>query len=345
VFVYTSEKNTGNRPIGVIGALVAGFDRVAAQPYLLLPTVLLDLFLWFGPHLVIPSIIQLASSSLTPPAGVDPSVADQLLTYRDAVIDVAARYNLFSAVSTLPAGMPFNLIFGLLGSLTVGIPSLMAMRLPVSSPLGSPLDWNLSSLSVGIGGWLGLSALGIALGTVYLRMIARSQAGEAEIGSFRATFLRLAVLAAGGYLLTFVILIGATLIGSIDGLLYIGMPVLFVGAVYLSFTTQGVVRYGLRIGRAMRESLRIVRWNFFASMGLLLLSFFLVWTAATQVWSLPGENTWYLVLAIGGHAFVSTTLISASYAFYQSRREWMLAVAERIQLLQAQAGGPPNDSE
>jgi len=73
VFVYTSEKNTGNRPIGVIGALVAGFDRVAAQPYLLLPTVLLDLFLWFGPHLVIPAIIQLASSSLTRSSMLQPA--------------------------------------------------------------------------------------------------------------------------------------------------------------------------------------------------------------------------------------------------------------------------------
>jgi hypothetical protein len=332
-----------DRPISVISALVAGFDRVAARPYLLLPTVLLDLFLWFGPHLVVPSLFQLASSSLAPPAGVDPAVADQLAAYRDAILEVATRYNLFSALSTLPAGMPFNMIFGLLAGLIVGIPSLIAMRLTTASPLGAPIEINLSSLQAGVLGWVGLSVVGVALGTAYLREIAKGHAAGAEISSFRASFPRLFTLAVGGYLLTFVILLGTALIGSIDGLLYVGMPLLFVGAVYLSFTTQGVVRYGLGIGRAMRESLRIVRWNFLGSMGLLLLSFFAVWTAATQVWSLPGEDTWYMLLAIGGHAFVSTTLISASYAFYQGRRQWMQAVAERVLQQRMQDEPPPND--
>jgi hypothetical protein len=344
VFVYRSEKSVGNRPISVVAALVAGFDRVAAQPLLLLPIVLLDLFLWFGPHLAVPSIVQIASSSLTPPAGIDQGLAQQLAGIREAVTDVANRYNLFSALSTLPAGMPFNMIFGLLASLTVGLPSLLAMRLTSVSPLGAPVEWTVANLQSGILGWLGLSIIGIGLATVYLRAIAKGHSGGEEISPFRAAFPRLLVLAASGYVLTFTVLIGAALIGSVDGMLYIGMPLLFVGAVYLSFTTQGVIRYGLRIGRAMRESLRIVRWNFLGAMGLLLFSFFVVWTAATQVWSLPGEDTWYLLLAILGHAFVSTTLISASYAFYQGRREWMQAVAERILQQQMQGAQPPDES-
>ncbi len=342
--MYTSEKNVGIRPISVLAALVAGFDRVAAQPLLLLPTVLLDLFLWLGPHLVIPSIVQLAASSLTPPAGVDPSVAEQLLAYREAIIDVATRYNLFSALSTLPAGMPFNMIFGLLGSLIVGLPSLLAMRLATAAPFGVPVEVKLASLQSGIWLWLGFSVVGIAFATGYLRLIARGHSNGAPVASFREAFPRLLALAAGGYLLTFTILLGAALIGSFDAVLYIGMPLLFVGAVYLSFTTQGVVRYGMQIGKAMRESLRVVRWNFFGSMSLLLLSFFLIWTAATQVWSLPGENSWYLLLAIGGHAFVSTTLISASYAYYQGRREWMQDLAERILQQQMQDKNPPSES-
>jgi len=331
--------------MGVLAALVAGFDRVAAQPLLLLPVVLLDLFLWLGPHLAVPQISQLASSARAMPAGVAPAVADQLQAYREAIMQVAASYNLFSALSTLPAGMPFNLLFGVVASLAAGLPSLLALRLPTGTPRGAAVSWSVPGLGAGFWIWLGLSAAGVGVATFYLQGVARGQAHGGTVSTFRSAYPRLLVLAGGGYLITFVVLLGTALIGSMNGVLYVGMPLLFVGAVYLSFTIPGVVRYDLRIGQAMRESLRIVRWNFFAVMGMLLLSFFIVWTAASQVWSLPGEGSWYMILAIVGHAFVSTTLVSASYAFYQGRREWMLALAERVLQQRMQQARPPEGSE
>ncbi len=142
--------------------------------------------------------------------------------------------------------------------------------------------------------------------------------------------MRLVGMTILGYLVSIIALLGSMLIGSVDALLYLGMPILFVGAIYLSFTSHGVIRYGFGLRQAMRESIRVVRWNFFSSMGFLLSVFLIAWVGATQVWSLPDDGSWYLLLAIVGHAFVSTTLLSASFAYYLSRREWMVGVAEEI---------------
>ncbi len=342
--MYASENNLGSRPIGAIKALATGFDRVAALPILILPSVVLDLFLWFGPHLVIPSIIQFISTGLTPPASVDPVVVEQLALFKDSFLELASRYNLFTALSTLPAGLPFNLIFGLIASLSVGVPSLIAIVLPTATPLGVTAQVQISQDASTLWIWLGISLLGMALGAVYLREIARGYAAEVKEIPFWKTFKRLLFMAILGYVVSGAVLLGSMLIGSIDALLYLGMPILFVGAVYLSFTSHGIILFGLGLRQAMRESLRIVRWNFFSSMGFLLSVFLIAWIGATQVWSLPDEGSWYLLLAIVGHAFVSTTLLSASYAYYQSRRAWMLGLAEEITKRQQAAVKQNDDS-
>lgn len=303
---------------------------MVAFPYLILPCVLLDLFLWFGPHLVIPSIIQVVSTSLTPPAGVDPMVVEQLSLFKESFLELAAHYNLFSSLSTLPAGLPFNLVFGLIASLSVGLPSLIAIKLPLATPLGLSTQVQLAQDASALWIWAGLSLIGMVLGTLYLRQIARGHAAEVSEVSFWKTLARLLIMTILGYLISMIALFGSMLIGSVDALLYLGMPILFVGAIYLSFTSHGVIRYGFGLRQAMRESIRVVRWNFFSSMGFLLSVFLIAWVGATQVWSLPDDGSWYLLLAIVGHAFVSTTILSASYAYYLSRREWMVGLAEEI---------------
>jgi hypothetical protein len=59
------------------------------------------------------------------------------------------------------------------------------------------------------------------------------------------------------------------------------------------------------------------------------------------VWSLPAEDSWYALLAVVGHAFVSATLLVGSYAFYQSRREWTLQIPHQLAALRAGEDAPP----
>lgn len=320
-------------PPGALAALAIGFDRVAAKPALILPSIALDLFLWFGPHLRIPSLIATLTAGLTQAPYSNPALNEQVALVQEMLTMLAGRYNLFSMLSSLPGGMPFNMLFAVLGSLLVGVPSLMALRLPISTPLGPAWGMDIQSPDLAI--WLALvfSIIGLSAGALFHRALAHQIDAKADLGSALRTVGRLVLLAAVAYLGAMLLLSVMALIASGEGVLYFGLPLLFIAAVYLIFTPHGIVRYGLNLYDAMRQSVRIVRWSFFPSMSYTLMAFALVWLTTTQIWVLPGEDTWFNALAVLGHAFVSATLLAGSYAFFQGRSEWLDRQVEQFRRL------------
>lgn len=323
-FVNTLGSEGSNRPISAFKALATGFDRIAARPLLILPTLFLDIFLWLGPHLSIPAVMETLTSELVVPMAADPALAEQAAAIRETLGIFVDRFNLFSAFSTLPAGMPFNVLFSLFSSLLVGLPSLMAMRMPMASPLGDALVLSINSVQSVALGWLSMTILGIGAGVFYNRWLIRQIDPQAEMGSAWVAWGRLLVLACIGYGSGTVVLFLTGLIGSGQGLIYLGLPLLFVAAVYLAFTPHAILRYQMGIWQALKHSLWFVRWNFIGAFGYILMAFLLLWLGASQVWSLPDDGSWFNLLAILGHAFVCATILAGSYAFFQGRRQWLL---------------------
>ena len=90
------------------------------------------------------------------------------------------------------------------------------------------------------------------------------------------------------------------------------------------FTPHGIVRYKLGVGRALVESAAVVRLSLMGTMGFLALAFIINWITL-QVWILPPEDSWFALLSILGHAFVSSMLWLASYIYYQGRRDFILS--------------------
>jgi cytochrome bd-type quinol oxidase subunit 1 len=84
------------------------------------------------------------------------------------------------------------------------------------------------------------------------------------------------------------------------------------------------------IWAAIKQSLWFVRWNFIGAFGYIMTAFIILWVSTAQVWSLPNEESWFNLLAIMGHAFVSATILAGSYAFFQGRRQWLLARIEEM---------------
>ena len=123
------------------------------------------------------------------------------------------------------------------------------------------------------------------------------------------------------------------------GLMFVIFSIGFWLAIYLAFTPHGIIRYRYGLWKAMRESIRVVRWNMPFSVAFLALLMLLTY-ATGWVWGMPAEDTWFCLLAVVGHGFVSATLIAASYAFYQGRHEWMVAM-RRAYLARAAAAGMP----
>ena len=338
------------KPIGVLAAFVAGFDRVAAKPILILPPLVLDLFLWFGPHLTLPFLAQMvpeALSVLGEMMGPDSGIAD-MSVFQLMLTSIVERYNVMSALSSLPWGTPFNLLLGIT-SIPAGLPSVMAGRMPILTPLGQPQIIPLGSLPEAVPIWVVLISIGLGLGVFYHRWLAQQTSPDTELLSVWQAWGRMILLFLAIYIGGFLLLMVTGLMTMIIGLLipFISgiMPMLllvflFWATVYFAFTTHGIVLYRFRVVKAMLESARVVRLNLLSSIGFLSICFIITWFGS-QIWVRPGEETWYSVLALVGHAFVSTTLIAASYIFYQSRRTWLLKIQASLAAKVENAQDPP----
>jgi hypothetical protein len=309
-----------NQPIGVLKSLAVGFEKIAAQPLLVIPSLLLDLFLWLGPHLTIPEVFSRLADTMTIPVGAEAFLVEQVQLLREGVLELGNRINLVSLVASLP----------------VGLPSLMSGVHPVATPLGegllvpiaSPVSILFTILLIGI--------VGQAIGAQFHLWVAQTMAPREELANRWGAMLKMVLLAAFAFGMMFLIVMGFSVFAVLMALLlplfgfivaFLGFSFIFWAFIYLIFTPHGIIRYRLGIVRAMIESATLVRWNLIPVVGYLILAYGVSWLT-NQVWFLPGESTWYTILAIVGHAFVSVTLLAGSYAFYQDRRQWMFAVRE-----------------
>jgi hypothetical protein len=303
-------------PIGILASLAAGFDRIAARPALILPPLILDLFLWLGPHIRAQALIGDLARSLQPPAGIDPALTEQVVAMQQGFVELALRFNVLSALSALPAG----------------VPSLMASRMPAANPLGTALAAEGGGPAPIAGLWVLFTVLGLGLGAVFQVLIARQVSPPAELAPMPQAWGRLLLLSAAMYSGLFVAVSGTAVAVSLAslvlpllgaGVMFLAFSLVFWLAIYLAFTPHGIIRYRLGVWQAMRTSMQLVRWNMptsVAFLGLVLL----VTYAAGWVWAMPAEDSWFAVLAIVGHALISSMLLAGSYAFFQGRHEWML---------------------
>jgi len=321
--VERQNSDNSSRPIGTIQSIAAGFDKIAAQPFLLIPSVLLDLFLWFGPNLTIPSVFEELAKYLITPVGADEALLEQL---RTSFIELGGRVNLFSIVSSFP----------------VGISTLMAGRRPIESPFGEPTVVQVANPFLIILLLAVLLLIGQAVGAQFHRLIARQWAPREDVLEEWRASARAIALASLVFGMAFLVIFGFSLIAVLVSLIMplFGLMVAFLGfsfmlwaIVYLIFTPHGIIRNKLGIIRAMIESATLVRWNVLPVVGYLGLAYALTYLT-NLVWILPHENSWFSLLAIVGHAFVSATLLAGSYAFYQDRRAWLFA----LQGAEAQTG-------
>ncbi len=304
-------------PIGVFKAISQGFDRVAARPLLIVPPLLLDLLLWLGPQIRITSLLEELADSLRQLEGMLVGQAELVPGTFQAMVE---RFNLVSALSTIP----------------VGVPSVMAGRMPLTNPLGGGTSFEFVEPGQVVLVWLLLSAAGLAIGAYYQLWIAAAVAPESRLARGWVAGLRMigfgALLFVGGLIAGSAVAAAVTVAWFIlpllgTGVFFLGFALLFWMAVYLVFTPHGIIRYDMGVFRAVIESFTLVRWNLLATVGFLIVAFGTYWLT-NLIWGLPAEGTWFALLAVVGHAFVSTTLLAASYSFYQGRREWLLALRQ-----------------
>jgi hypothetical protein len=314
-----NDNREDTRPLGMLGCLMAGFEMLGRNWWLLGLPALIDLFFWLGPQLSIAPLMQEAIATLesspwpTPPL----QVPEQFIE----------RFNLFSLLSTMPL---------------LGPPSLLAQHVPeVTSPIGERLVLPVTN-GLALTGWGALLIpAGALLGFAYLNSLARSvyklRAEKKEEGekpgrsaSWWSVVLRLirTLLFATGLLIirTLILPIWYLVTGlalAVDPCLGPALQGLAVGIagfviLHLVFVIHGVLLGQRGLLRAILESVALTQVNFPATAGLVLIAL-LIYQGLGFVWSLPSSDSWLLLIGIVGNSCIATALITGTFIFYQER--------------------------
>ncbi|HSL45004.1 MAG TPA: hypothetical protein VK897_16350 [Anaerolineales bacterium] len=317
-------------PPGVMGSLRAGFDAVSTHVSLILLPLVLDIFLWLGPRLSVYGLVNPFLKMMF-------DRAQQTLTSSTDVQRFAEFQALFNELF-----QRFNLL-SLLGKLQlfpIGVSSLLAQTMPVETPLGEQQVVQISSVPGVMGLGFVLVLAGWVLGGLYFRWVSGIILGERStaISSVQAILqtLILSVIWVIGLMMFFVpvmfILTVVTMISPTLASIAFFVLLLFSFwlVVPLFFTPHGIFIRKQNAFYSIFTSLRMARFALPTS-GLFVLSWFLLTIGLNYLWSVPPEDSWMTLVGIGGHAFITTALLAASFVYYRDMNIWLQTVLEKLQ--------------
>jgi hypothetical protein len=305
----------------LIRAIRSGFDAITNHILLILFPIALDLFLWAGPRLRLTGLIKSTSDQLfTMYSLQDPSMAEFIQPVQEVWTAIAEQFNLLAFLRTYP----------------VGITSLLVSQLPVTSPFGVLASWEIGSFRGAVIALILIGVIGILLGTLYFQAVAQA-AVTGDISWSRAfehlpwTSLQMLFLA----FLFLVLLIFITIPGSflislviLSGISYGQCALLiFAGIVFwlilpLVFSPHGIVLNQNDFFTSIKVSADLIRKTLPTTI-LFVLAIFLLSKGLDILWLVPSETSWFLLVGIFGHAFITTALLASSFVYYQDALRWI----------------------
>jgi hypothetical protein len=311
-------------PPGLITSLAAGFDSVANSIGVITLPILLDLFLWLGPHLRLQKLLQswwnLTTSSpyFGMPSGTDLTAAEV------AWSKFIGQFNLFILLRTFP----------------VGTPSLFSWptNSPLSVPLGSVATHDGGSFLSAMGWVLLLVACGWILGSLYFYWVSsiaihpeRRSLGRSILHSLLLSIFWVAMLVILGIPVMLILSIAALINAALGQIVLVLLLILLMWlAVPVFFSAHGIFIFQLDAVRTVIASMRMARFTL-PTTSLFLLITVIIGAGLDLLWRTPSSASWWMLVGIVGHAFVSTGLLAASFVYYRDVNVWLKAVFEQLQ--------------
>ena len=301
-------------PPAAITTLVKGFNAVANNIVVILFPIVLDMFLWLGPRLKADALLAPFFQTL-PPDLLAQMPADQMQAFTLFMTDFKNGLNLFSVLRTFP----------------LGVFSLMSTNLSVLSPLGTRLGLDLPGWLASFGMILLLTLFGWLAGSLYFQSISRV-AVKPENGPKVLRGMFHSVLLSMGWMALFImanlpILIVLALISMLDAvvrtilLILVSLPVAWIMlVVYYSFF--GIFVNGQNVWTSTRTSIRMLRYGL-PPLGWFTMLVILISQGMDMLWHAAPANSWMTGVGIFGHAFVSTSLLAASFIYYRDLNLWI----------------------
>jgi hypothetical protein len=304
------------KPPSFVGALTAGFDTAAGKLPLILFPLALDLLIWFGPQLRLTQLInRFFEQFLAFAASANTQSVDMVRSNQEMWLPIAERFNFLTVLRTFP----------------VGIPSLMASRMPAESPgafQNSIIE--IPDFVAAIILWLFLSLVGMAAAALYFSAVAKA-ASPAQLRSrsileeWPFTSSQVILLAFFWIMLILVVTIPSAFFISIIALisptfsqfamfLYLAFLIWLIFPLLLS--PHGIFFHRVTAFRAMKRSMHITRMTL-PYTGLFFLAVFVLSQGLDILWRIPPENSWFTLIGVLGHSFVTTGLLAASFIYYR----------------------------
>ncbi|HYW90077.1 MAG TPA: hypothetical protein VFB50_20050 [Chloroflexota bacterium] len=312
------------QPSGVIEALSAGYATVNRHLWVLVLPILVDLVLWFGPHvsyspLVDPTVTrasEMVSQVSTGPrrAPRDLEFASSVDTARQWLIARTGEVNALTLVAHGP----------------IAIPSL-----DLSNGQGDfafVSDWG-----AGLGLLAAIVLSGLFVGGCFYSGLAEASSGRPanplRLGRCAPRYIArvlglLCALIGVGLLLGLPVLLLVAFTWFVAravatfALLLVGVALLVI-ALYLFFALDAIFVSDVGPLSAIQRSVGVVRRHLLASIALVLLTW-LILAGMDRVWDLLAGNLqppFGIALSILGNAYIASGLIAASMIFYTERTE------------------------
>jgi hypothetical protein len=221
----------------------------------------------------------------------------------------------------------------------------MSSRLPIDAPFGSPHSIDVLNFWNGVVWFLGLSFVGLALGTFYYLVLSQAAlTGKPDWGkAFRKwpwtfyqvltltlVWLGMAVAISVPFSCIFPI-ISSTGLSSFFGFFYVVVMLWLFFPLLLS--AHGIFVNREKMINSIMKSVHLTRLTLPAT-SLFLLFAFLVMQGLDIVWGWPKEDSWLVLVGLAGHAFVANAILAASFLYYREADHWVQRFLRQILLQQ-----------
>jgi hypothetical protein len=309
------------KPLNVIDVLTAGFEIVRRRPWTILIPILMDVGIWLLPRISLGELLRPYLTEMFNTNSLPPDAAANAEETRQIMTQVINSLNLVGLVSAA------------LNS-TVRLPTLLAFdNGDIHTPINAfPYTFSLQSGLLAVFIFVPLFLLALLPAALFLEWIAQGVRPLENAPRFawapRVAILWLKLIAFSAILVFILLAAGLILligqmfspadggVGSfVAALVAVGF---FWIAIYFFFTVSAMAVSNVGILEAIRRSVLIFRFHFWASLVLFALTLFLD-RGLALVWHGLAVSSLGLLVGIAANAFIGTSLLAASMVFYQDR--------------------------
>lgn len=295
---------------GIISSFKQGYKTVNEKPYLILFPLGLDLLYLFGPKIKVATLLGKALDSLPTPALAD-NLMKQWQSGMTLLRETMEQFTVTLALRTFP----------------LGTPSLFSNRLFETGLLKNTLSLDLNTLPQLFLTLIVLFILGILLTFVFYQLIASAIDTEAIAKSKQGFFNKFLsflgipfvfLLYALLYLLPglFVIRLVAVFSPAFASILNVALIFIFIIRIIpMVFSPHAIVQDDKTLKASLVLSRMAVKPYYLKVANFLMLSIGLSYLS-NLLWNLPKDGSWFLLVGALGHALITTTILVASFHFF-----------------------------